>query len=178
MGHNLKILKKEKPREQDKKEWEKNLKEHEEIMRKEDTDLWKLDKGVWKTVVDKIKENNKMVYKFFTKAGEGYKESMFKVMCHLTEKEKVPKAFKKTSLLQIWKKKGSALDLNNMRFIHLRSWRSKLMEALVTQKMKTNIVESTPKIQLGGMPGAQSSEHLLTLKTWMKMKQETGKNGG
>ena len=177
LGHNMKILKKEKPREQDKKEWEKHLKEHEEIMRKEDTDRWKVDKRDWKTVVDKIKENNKMVYKFFTKAGERYKESMFKVMCHLIEKETVPKAFKKTSLLQIWKKKGSALDLNNMRFIHLRSWRSKLMEALVTQKMKTNIVESTPKIQLGGMPGAQSSEHLLTLKTWMKMKQETGKNG-
>ena len=70
LGHNMKILKKEKPREQDKKEWEENLKEHEEIMKKEDTDLWKLDKGVWKTVVDKIKEKNKMVYKFFTRAGD------------------------------------------------------------------------------------------------------------
>ena len=59
-------------------------------------------------------------------------------------------------------KKGSALDLNNKRFIHLRCWRSKLIEALVTQKMKDNIVKAAQNIQLGGMPEASSVEHLVT----------------
>ena len=73
-------------------------------------------------------------------------------------------------------KKGSALDLNNMRFVHLRCWWSKLIEALATQKMKSKIVEATPKIQLGGMPKASSVEHLVTLKTWMKQKEQKKEN--
>ena len=59
-----------------------------------------------------------------------------------------------------------------MRFIHMRHWRCKLLEALVTEKMKSNIVNNTPKIQLGGMPGCSSSEHLVVLKTWIKEKEE------
>ena len=64
-----------------------------------------------------------------------------------------------------------------MRFIHMRSWRSKLIEALVTEKMKPKIVKATPNIQIGGMPKASSSEHLLVLKTWMKLKEDN-KEGG
>ena len=95
----------------------------------------------------------------------------------LKRSKTIPRCFLDTSLTQIWKKKGSALDLNNMRFIHTRHWRSKLIEALVTEKMKDNIVQATPKIQLGGMPGAASVEHLVVLKTWMKYKEEK-KEGG
>ena len=48
--------------------------------------------------------------------------------------EQIPVCYKNTSLTPIWKRKGSALDLNNMRFIHIKHWRSKMIEALVTQK--------------------------------------------
>ena len=98
-------------------------------------------------------------------------------MKKLIEYEGVPSCFLKTSLTQIWKKKGSALDLNNMRFIHMRQWRSKLLEALVTEAMKNDIVNATPNMQLGGMPGASSVEHLVTLKTWMKLKEQKRSNG-
>ena len=57
---------------------------------------------------------------------------------------------------------------NNMRFIHMKCWRAKLLEALITEKMKPQKVEATPKIQIGGMLSSQSVEHLVTLKTWMK----------
>ena len=59
----------------------------------------------------------------------------------------------------------------------MRAWKPKLLECLVTEKMKPNIVEATPKFQLGGMPGASSSEHLVVLKTWMKMKEVKKENG-
>ena len=59
-----------------------------------------------------------------------------------------------------------------MRFIHMRGWKPKLLEALITEKMKPKIVEATPKFQLGGMPGASSSEHLVVLKTWMRLKEQ------
>merc|ERR1711994_571244 len=43
--------------------------------------------------------------------------------------------------------------------------------------MKADIVVATPQIQLGGMPGASCVDHLVVLKTWMKLKEET-KNCG
>ena len=98
-------------------------------------------------------------------------------MKRFIEKEEVPKAYDHTSLTQIWKKKGSALSLNNMRFIHMKCWRAKLLEALVTEKMKPQIVEATPNIQIGGMPQSQSVEHLVTLKTWMKQIEENDSEG-
>ena len=103
-----------------------------------------------------------------------YKAALFMVMKRLIEKEEVPKAYDLTSLTQIWKKKGSALSLNNMRFIHMKCWRAKLLKALITEKMKPQIVAATPKIQIGGMPSSQSAEHLVTLKTWMKQIEENG----
>ena len=45
------------------------------------------------------------------------------LMKRLIEKEDVPNAYDLTSLTQIWKKKGSALSLNNMRFIHMKCCR-------------------------------------------------------
>ena len=51
------------------------------------------------------------------------------------------------------------------------------MEALITKVMKDDIVNATPKMQLGGMPGASSVEHLVTLKTWMKLKEQYKSQG-
>ena len=47
-----------------------------------------------------------------------------------------------------------------------------MIEALVTQEINSKIVEATPKFQLGGMPKCQSTELLVILKTWMKMKEK------
>ena len=98
-------------------------------------------------------------------------------MSKLIKTEQLPKLFARTSLSQLWKKKGSPLDLNNMRFIHMKHWRPRLLENLVTEQMKTNIVEATPHFQLGGIPGASSGEHLMVLKTWMKMLEQTRSKG-
>merc|ERR1712155_254720 len=77
--------------------------------------------------------------------------------------------FRDTSLIQIWKKKGSALDLKNMRFIHMRMWQSRLFTSLITEKIKSKVVEATPKSQLVRYPGQSSVDHLVTLKTWMNL---------
>ena len=36
---------------------------------------------------------------------------------------------------------------------------------------------ATPHLQLGGKPGASSVEHLVVLKTWMKMLEQTNSKG-
>ena len=136
-----------------------------------------LDMSFYCKVIKRIKDKNKNMFLLFNKAGPMYKAALFMVMKRLIEKEEVPKAYDLTSLTQIWKKKGSALSLNNMRFIHMKCWRAKLLEALITEKMKPQIVAATPKIQIGGMPSSQSVEHLVTLKTWMKQIEEKDSEG-
>ena len=45
------------------------------------------------------------------------------------------------------------------------------------EDMKSQIVSATPNIQIGGMPGHNSTEHLVTLKTWMKQLEESKESG-
>jgi hypothetical protein len=64
-----------------------------------------------------------------------------------------------------------------MRYIHTKYWDAKLCEALVTKHMKPKIIGACPNIQIGGIPKASSVEHLVTMKTWMKLKEETKEAG-
>ena len=60
-----------------------------------------------------------------------------------------------------------------MRFIHGKDWDAKLLESLVTERIKLPIVKKCAQIQIGGMASAgnASKEHLVVLKTWMKTKE-------
>ena len=178
LEHNVEILTKMKPLPQ----YEYIIKEkqdsHEKMMeRNQEEDMWSLDLSFYYKVTKRIKDKNKNMFFLFNKAGPKYKAALFMLMKRFIEKEEIPKAYDLTSLTQIWKKKGSALSLNNMRFIHMKCWRAKLLEALITEKMKPQIVEATPKIQIGGMPSSQSVEHLVTLKSWMKQIEDNDLDG-
>ena len=178
LQHNIKILTKKEPLKEDENLILMKKARHEEMMnKKSDDEEWELTFSMFCKVTDKIKSKNKNMYKLFNKAGIAYKVAIFEFMKKIIKSEIVPQSYKFTTLTQIWKGKGSPLSLNNMRFIHMRGWKSKLLEALVTEKMKPKIVEATPKFQLGGMPGASSVEHLVVLKTWMKMKEQKKQNG-
>ena len=177
LEHNVKILTKNDPPEEYADMVQIKRENHERIMSKPVENTWELDRKIFKQVADTIRKKGKQVYMLFTKAGNKYKEAIFRFMKKIISTEQIPVCYKNTSLTPIWKRKGSALDLNNMRFIHIKHWRSKMIEALVTQKMKQKIVEATPKFQLGGMPKCQSTELLIILKTWMKMKEERKENG-
>ena len=177
LEHNVKILTKNKLRSQDIEERHEKERHHKEIMRKGDKESWELDRQLYDKVLARIQEKGKNMFNLLNKAGQGYKDAMFWYMKRIIDNEEIPNEFRKTELISIWKKKGSPLDLNMMRFIHMKIVPAKLCEALVTEKMKPKIVEHCPKIQIGGMPGSISSEHLLTLKTWMMMKETRKENG-
>ena len=173
LAHNVEILTKKKPLPEYEHIIKEKLENHESIMkRNDDEDNWTLDRCFYSKVIQRLKDKNKNMFSLFNKAGVLYKDAIYGLMKRFIDKEEVPKSYDYTSLTQIWKKKGSALSLNNMRFIHMKCWRAKLLEALITEKMKPKIVEATPNIQIGGMPESQSVEHLVTLKTWMKQVEE------
>ena len=89
-----------------------------------------------------IKKKNKGMFKLLNNAGNKYKKAIYHYMKRIIRDEDIPRAFNLTWLIAIWKKKGSALDLNQMRYIHTKLWDAKLCEALVTRHMKPKIIEA------------------------------------
>merc|ERR1712026_596055 len=95
-------------------------------------------------VVNKLGAKGKRLYWLLTKAGVNYKFAIFSYLKQIVKKEEIPKRFLDTKLTMIWKKKGSPLDLNNMRFIHGKEYRARVLEAVVVENMKKKIIEETP----------------------------------
>ena len=177
LEHNIKILKKNEVPDSAKAKVEEKKKVHERIMREEDKDSWGLDLNCFNEVVRKMTRKGKRLYWPLTKSGAMYKFAIYKYLELIVKTENIPDSFLDTSMTMIWKKKGSPLDLNNMRFIHGKEYRPRVLEAIVVEKMKSKIIEATPNIQIGGMPGHSSSEHLFLLKTWMRLKEYKKENG-
>ena len=75
-----------------------------------------------------------------------------------------PARFSKTTLYNLWKRKGSREDLNNHRYIHLKNWLPRLAETLTGDMMKEDIFRGGTKYQIGGVPGHRMEEHLLSIK--------------
>ena len=101
------------------------------------------------------------------KAGEKFQIAMFKYYEPLINQELVPETYNYTKLFEIWKGKGSELDLNMIRYIHGKYWDANLLEAFVVERMKPKIHAAMPNIQIGGQSGHSSIEHLVLIKTWM-----------
>ena len=114
-----------------------------------------------------LKEHTTNIYIFHIE------RSFIKILRDLFNNELVPNTYDYTKLFGQWKGKGSKLDLNMTRYIHGKEWDAKFLEALVSERMKALITKHCPKMQIGGMKGNSSSEHLIVVKIWMKTN-ETG----
>ena len=177
LEHCARILQKNAVRECDELEHSMKVRSHDVVMNETDDGQYELDRDMYYEVLDCLRKKNKNMFKLLNKAGDRYKEAIYLYMKRILKEEAVPTEFHMTWLTAIWKRKGSALDLNMMRYIHTKVWDAKLCEALVTKHMKPKIVKACPNIQIGGIPKASSVEHLVTLKTWMRLK-ETSNEGG
>ena len=125
-------------------------------------------------VLAKFKRNNKPTYKFLVNAGESFKTSMYKLCRRLIRDESFPVTFLETILKQLWKKKGSREVLDNHRFIHLKQWKPRLTETLVTKMMKKDIIKAGTKYQIGGILCHHIEEHLIVLKSFIMLRSKTG----
>ena len=177
LEHCTNILLKNTIRDCDKEELQEKEKAHKIIMNTDTKDEYELEPSLYHSVLKRISKKGKRMFDLLNKAGDDYKEAIFLYMKRIFKYEETPYAFSITWLIAIWKKKGSALDLNMMRYIHTKMWEAKLCEALVTEHMKPKIIRACPNIQIGGMPGSSSTEHLVTVKTWMLKLEEMNLNG-
>ena len=110
----MKILTKNPIRECDREELKRKEENHERIMNRKDNEEYILDKKLYKAVIKDIKKKNKGMFKLLNNAGNKYKNAIYYYMNRIIRDEETPKAFALTWVIGIWKKKGSALDLNQM----------------------------------------------------------------
>lgn len=137
------------------------------------------DELVWKDyerVIEKIKLNNKNVYRDFIKAGERMKEAIFKFYQKCYKLEKMPESFSDTELLRLYKGKGDRTELQKNRFLHLKPWGPKVYEKLIMTKIEDKMFNHTPEMQVGGQKMGSTNEHLLSMI--MAMRRLEKKQGG
>ena len=148
---------------------------HEAVM-EDDTDYdSNIEKEDFDRVLRRFKLKNKQAYYFLTKAGKGFQTSMFKLCRRLIEEEHFPSVFSETLLKQLWKRKGKREILDNHRYIHLKDWRPRMVEVVITEMMKEDILKSGTKYQIGGVPGHRIEEHLIVLKSLIQARMNKKK---
>ena len=126
---------------------------HNKVMDEQINSETNVTKDQFEDVVKQLKDRNKRSYDFLTKAGAEFQDSIFKLCKRMIADECFPARFSKTTLYNLWKRKGSREDLNNHRYIHLKNWLPRLAETLTGDMMKEDIFRGGTKYQIGGVPG-------------------------
>ena len=72
-------------------------------------------------IIWKFKSKNSATYDFITKAGLKFQLAILNLCRRFIENETFPTHFNLTTLIQL-PKKGSAQELDNKRFIHMKEW--------------------------------------------------------
>ena len=82
--------------------------------------------------------------------------------------------FDLTTLVQL-PKKGCAQQLDNKKFIHMKDWLARVVEALTVSPMKADIFAAGSKFQISGCPGQRTVFHLFVVKRNIALKIKLGK---
>ena len=104
-------------------------------------------------------------YKFILKAGQGFRNCLFKLFKQVWDTEHKPEQWRNTIIVQLFKQKGDFSDYNNQRFIHTKESVAKLFEGMIVDKSKKKIISTCSKFQIGGIPKHRSQEHLFNVKS-------------
>lgn len=125
--------------------------------------------------IKKFKKKNKKAYNYIVKAGDSFKEGIFKFMERIHLEENLPSSWENTVLVQIYKGKGARELLENNRYIHSKHWKPKLYEAMVVAKSKPLISNNTSIYQIGGVAGHRPQEHIFVMKSVISLYSMLGK---
>ena len=119
-------------------------------------------------VVKKICLQKKAVFQDFIKSGASFKLAMFLFVNRICVTEEIPEKMFTTNLTRLWKKRGDQKVMRNNRFIHSKSWLSKLTEKCIVEEIKKPMIGATPPGQVGGIPNRGCRDHLLKMTIVIK----------
>ena len=118
----------------------------EEIIKSKGGDF-EVTEETFEEVMKNLEYKNKRSYDLIVKADNSYKRAMFGLFKRILSTEIIPKRFYNSQLVQLYKGKGSAQELSNSRFLHLKDWLPRVCESLAVSNMKEDIIEATTKFQ-------------------------------
>ena len=171
LNHCLQVLKNNEPHESVRDIVSTKNEAVDEIMKSEEGDF-EVTKDSFEEVMSKLESKNKRSYDLIVKSDSSYKRAMFSLCKRIIRTEMIPRRFFLTQLVQLYNGKGSAQELSNSRFLHLKDWLPRVCESLVVNKMKEDIIEATTKYQCGGVPRMRPQFHLFVIKSAMALALE------
>ena len=124
----------------------------EDIESDEDTELTEED---FFQTLQNFESKKSTMYQFLFNTVLKFKIAIFNICKRFISIEEFPSSFNVTILVQL-PKKGSQIYLDNSRFLHMKLWMPRLVEALAVSKMKDDIFEAGTKYQIGGCPGQRT----------------------
>ena len=93
-------------------------------------------------------------------SGPLFKMAVLVLMIRIYMEEDIPKAMRTTSLMKIYKRKGSLEDLKSFQFIH---WAGKLFERCVMSIIEDAINTNTSEHQIVGKKMYSTCDHIAML---------------
>ena len=103
------------------------------------------------------------------KGGTDFKNALFSLFREVWKQEKIPERWTETTLLQLWKGKGSFQELANTRNIHIKDITAKLFSHIVVNIAKNTLMENMSPFQIGTKQGHRASEHIFVMKSVMQL---------
>ena len=84
----------------------------------------------FKKVNNKFKKSNKRNYDFLVRAGEKFKDAVFRLSRCMLVKEEFPRVFDNTNLHQIYRGKGRKELVDNSRYIQSKNLFPRLVDGI------------------------------------------------
>ena len=131
-------------------------------MKGEDENTDELTTQDFQNMINHISKKDKKKYQFILRAGPDFHFVLYGLFKKIWESEERPETWKNTTLIQLYKMKGSKFDFANQRFIHTKDDISKSFEHILVAKFKPKIMENCSKFQIGSIPSHRPGEHLFT----------------
>ena len=109
---------------------------HEALLEAKTNMETNIDREDFDDIIARFKRKNKATNYFLTQAGPKCQTSVYNSCKRLIGDEDFPQIFSETLLKQLLEKKGSRENLNKHRSIHVKDWKPRLTETLITHMMK------------------------------------------
>ena len=122
-----------------------------------------------------LKKKTGSKYDFNMKGGMAVKAALFTLCKAIWRTEKFPCMWEKSTLIQLYKLKGSRSVLDNMRHIHIKEEYPKFFGHLVVSAAKERMITNLTKFQIATKPGHRTQEHLFVIKSVLALYMSYGK---
>ena len=139
-----------------------------------DNDIEELPIDQYWKIIEMLKKKPGNKYDFTINAGRSYHLALYNLFQLVWRYEIIPEKWRQTTLVQLFKGRGSFNDLDFMRHLHLKNQTFKVFCHIVMSYAKETLFQNMSKYQIACKPGHRPSEHLFVIKSVISLYQQQG----